>query len=140
MSHITRIALIGTAAGLLALAAGAELCRSVSATWDDAGQVTRTQMWTTAIDGCKQIEHQTASTRELIYSYKAGVGDQSVLAVRGVDCNCDLFADGEEGQFSEPPSGNGAHLEAVCYGPIAEKAEQPDPFRAFDEALKRGAF
>lgn len=140
MSLMTRFAIAGTAAGLLAFAAGAELCRSVSATWEEAGHVTRTQMWTTAIEGCKQIEHQTAATRELIYSYKAGVADSQVSAVRGVDCNCDLIADGEEGRFSAPPAGNGAQLEAVCRGPIAEKVEHPDPFRAYDAALRRGSF
>jgi hypothetical protein len=117
-----RLPLILCASAALALTAGAEICRSVSASWENAGSVNRTVMWTTATNGCKDIEHQSAGSYDEIYAFRPGMDNMSVKSVRGVDCNCDLVADGEEGQFSAPPGLNGQKLQQICQGPVAIKA------------------
>ena len=111
------------AATVLASAAVAEKCRSVSTTWEDAsGNAHRTLVSTRADNGCKRIHH---------YASNITGPDLYTNEIRGHDCNCDLVADGLEDQFTAPPSAlNSARLYEVCEGPEAVKDSYPaqDPW------------
>lgn len=72
--------------------------------WKTDGASYRTQIASRATNGCKEIEHSI---------------DGGSL-VEGVDCNCDLVADGFEAEFSPPPSYQAGALMKVCLGPIAD--------------------
>lgn len=124
---MTRIILISMFALALASPAAAEICRSVSATWQAAESVNRTVVWTTATDGCKDIEHQNGSSYEDIYAYTPGIASPGITAIRGIDCNCDLVADGHEANIAPPPLRDRANLMAICAGPVAEKPEMTRP-------------
>ena len=95
------------AAGLSGMAA-AETCRSVSAAWQVGETAYTTRIWTTGDHGCKRIEH-TITTPE------------DVETLTGLDCNCDLVADGQEARIEGSPHPHTRpKLEAVCRGPMAE--------------------
>lgn len=113
------LVLVGSA---IALQASAEICRSVSASWQADNAVNRTVVWTRAVNGCKEIEHQIADSYETLMTMPLAQEDHrnSANHILGTDCNCDLIADGYETQFSAPPSRNQRQLLAVCNGPIAE--------------------
>ena len=97
----------------LAGMAGAETCRSVSAAWQVGGTAYTTRIWTTGDHGCKRIEH-TITTPE------------DIETLTGLDCNCDLIADGQETRIEGSPHPyTRPKLEAVCRGPMAEPHAPP---------------
>lgn len=113
---------LAAAMGVFSLIATAEICRSVSASWKADSGVNRTVVWTRAINGCKEIEHQKAASYDALATMLLAQEDHvnSSSHILGTDCNCDLIADGYEGQISAPPSANNSKLLGVCNGPIAD--------------------
>lgn len=106
-----KIAFPAAAAAVLAtgLIANAEICRSVSASWQTDNFSFRTQMWTSGKDGCKKIAHTIAQN---------GRED----TVEGYDCDCDLKADGQEYRLDgEMHPSNADTLTALCRGPMADE-------------------
>jgi hypothetical protein len=111
------ILVAGVTALIGAPAVSEEVCRSVSATWNTPAAAYRTQMWTTGERNCKKIEHTITEN-----------GDVSTLT--GLDCNCDLKADGLEALINGAPhAANIAALTAMCRGPMAKPAAETLPAR-----------
>lgn len=108
MQSLRKYVILLAALGL-AGSAVAETCRAVSASWQIGDTAYRTQIWTTGEKGCKRIEHTLTTPME-------------VETVIGLDCNCDLIADGQEDRIEGGPHPySRPKLEAVCRGPMAEK-------------------
>ncbi len=112
--RITILAAATTLLGLTtAMAAHAEVCRSISASWSTENFQFRTQMWTSGKDGCKKIAHTIAQN-----------GREDVI--EGYDCDCDLSADGQEYRLEGAPhSRNVEQLIALCKGPMADEPYPP---------------
>ena len=109
-----KIALISLISACMALAASAEICRSVSGSWDEGQWSYRTQMWTSGLNGCKKIEHSVTY---------GGVERK----IEGYDCDCDLKADGEEAVIKGNPHPRVAlTLQNVCQGPMADEPDTAD--------------
>ena len=88
-----------------------EICRSISTSWDtESGQSFNTRMWTKADDaGCKIVDHLVDGEK-----------------IEGVDCNCDLIADGYEDRIPQPVSERQrGRLTDICEGPIAIEEAAP---------------
>lgn len=115
---MTRFALLSIAA-LLASTAHAQTCGNgtISATWENSDSVTRTLMSGNTVNRCNRIEHQRGPNFETIYAYYSDMETNTVSVVNGIDCNCDLVADGYEAQFTAPPGLNGQKLLDLCNGP-----------------------
>jgi len=115
---MTRFAFL-TLTALFATTAYAQTCGNgtVSATWEPAGSVTRTLISGNTVNRCNRIEHQRGPDFDTIYAYYSDMETNVVSVVNGVDCNCDLVADGHEAQFTAPPGLNGQKLLDVCNGP-----------------------
>lgn len=85
-----------------------EICRSISTSWEAGGHSYNTRIWTKADEaGCKIVEHTIDGEK-----------------IDGVDCDCDLIADGFEDSIPQPESERQrGRLTDICEGPIAiEKA------------------
>jgi hypothetical protein len=87
----------------LAFPASAEVCRSATTVWQEAGYSMRTEISTRAERGCKLIKQSIDGVEE-----------------EGLDCNCDLIIDGREGHFRAPPAYQAAPLLEICFGPEAD--------------------
>ncbi|MEM9054765.1 MAG: hypothetical protein AAGB16_05520 [Pseudomonadota bacterium] len=81
----------------------AEVCRSASTVWQEAGYSIRTEISTRADRGCKLIKQSIDGVEE-----------------EGLDCNCDLIIDGREGHFRAPPAYQATPLLEICFGPEAD--------------------
>lgn len=114
----TMVAVVFTAG----VAANAEICRSVSASWQTDNFSFRTQMWTSGKDGCKKIAHTVAQN-----------GREDV--VEGYDCDCDLKADGLEYVLDgDMHPSNAERLTALCRGPMADKPPA-EPARSISDLI-----
>jgi len=89
----------------LALPASAEVCRSKSAVWQEAGVTHRTEISTRADEGCKRLKQSIDGVEE-----------------EGHDCNCDLIIDGREDYFRAPDPYAQTSLLEICRGPEADPA------------------
>ena len=93
-------------------------CIYRSVEWRAETVLHRTEISSRAQGECKEI------------SYAVNGVEQT-----GLDCNCDLIADGQEGIHLAPPARISAPLIEVCRGPIADPLlyDRPTTIEVIDE-------